>query len=139
MNTSKKLTTILLFALSCFLCLQTYLYGEEASQTGAGWQASWIGVADVQKQDLLKDVNQWTCFRKTVHLDQVPRQAVARIAVDSKYWLWINGGLVVLEGELKRGPTPEDTYYDQVDLTAHLREGENTIAVLEGFRAERIR
>ena len=63
-------------------------------------------------------------------LEAAPRRAVARIAVDSKYWLWINGELVVFEGQLKRGPNPNDTYYDRVDLTGHLQKGENTVAIL---------
>lgn len=83
--------------------------------------------------------NQWTAFRRTFDLTQLPRQAIARIAVDSKYWLWVNGTLVVREGGLKRGPTPTDTYFDEVDLSRHLKAGTNTIAVLvwhfgkEGF------
>ena len=83
--------------------------------------------------------NQWICYRKTIHLAEAPTQAMARIAVDSKYWLWINGEPVVFEGQLKRGPTPNDTYFDRVDLTKYLRKGDNTIAVLvwyfgkEGF------
>ena len=85
--------------------------------------------ADVQGPTR-KAVNQWTCYRKVVQLEKAPRHAVARVACDSKYWLWINGKLVVFEGQLKRGPTPDDTYYDRVELTGHLRKGENTIAVL---------
>ncbi len=80
-----------------------------------------------------KTVNVWSCFRKSVTLAEAPRHAVARIAVDSKYWLWINGKLVVFEGQLKRGPTPHDTYYDRVDLTTHLQKGENTIAILAWY------
>ena len=91
---------------------------------GEAWQASWIGVAETPA------VNQWSCFRKVVHLDSVPKQAVARIAVDSKYWLWVNGELVVFEGQLKRGPTPNDTYFDRVGIAPYLQKGENTIAVL---------
>ena len=74
--------------------------------------------------------NLWTCFRKTVSLDKKPSKALARIAVDSKYWLWINGKMVIFEGQLKRGPAPNDTYYDTVDLEPYLQKGENTIAVL---------
>jgi len=88
------------------------------------WQASWIGVSETST------ANQWSCYRKVVQLAKAPKQAEARIAVDSKYWLWINGELVVFEGQLKRGPTPDDTYFDRVDLTEHLRKGDNTIAVL---------
>ncbi len=74
--------------------------------------------------------NMWTAFRKSVNLPAAPGTVTARIAADSKYWLWINGELVVREGGLKRGPTPEDTFYDEVDLTGYLRQGENLIAAL---------
>ena len=47
---------------------------------------------------------------------------MARIACDSKYWLWINGDLVVFEGQLKRGPTPSDTYFDEIDLSQKLKK-----------------
>ena len=33
-------------------------------------------------------VSGWTAFRRDVRLDEAPSRAVARIAVDSKYWLW---------------------------------------------------
>ena len=85
------------------------------------------------------NANQWTCFRTEIDLEKAPTSAIARIAADSKYWLWINGELAVFEGQLKRGPTPSDTYFDRVDLTKFLHKGKNTIAVLlwyfgnEGF------
>jgi alpha-L-rhamnosidase len=88
------------------------------------------GEVRASAQPAAKIANRWICFRKAVRLDAAPRRAVARIAADSKYWLWVNGELVVFEGQLKRGPTPNDTYFDQVDLSGHLREGDNTIAVL---------
>jgi hypothetical protein len=85
--------------------------------------ASWIGPAT-------SEVNQWTRYVKTFTLDALPASAEASIAVDSKYWLWLNGVLVIREGGLKRGPSPRDTYYDRVDLAPHLKPGENTLAVL---------
>ncbi|MCX6895148.1 MAG: glycoside hydrolase [Verrucomicrobia bacterium] len=97
------------------------------------WTASWIGVAAPATS------NQWTAFRQTFTVGKVPAHAVARIAADSKYWLWLNGELVVREGGLKRGPTPADTYFDEVDLAPHLKSGANTLAILvwhfgkEGF------
>lgn len=93
-------------------------------QPASGWRAAWIGVEGGSKP------NTWTCYRKTLNIANVPNQAVARIACDSKYWLWVNDRLVVFEGELKRGPTPHDTYFDRVDLAPHLKAGDNTIAVL---------
>ena len=74
--------------------------------------------------------NQWLAFRKDVTLDSVPDKAVARIAADSKYWMWVNGDLVVFEGGLKRGPTPCDSYFDRLDLAPYLKKGENRIALL---------
>ena len=65
-----------------------------------------------------------------MHLPGVPGEMIANIAVDSKYWLWINGKMVVFEGGLKRGPAPGATYYDQVDIAPYLEKGENTIALL---------
>lgn len=88
------------------------------------WSASWIGPVGGAGR------NAWICYRTTVDCPVVPARAVARIACDSKYWLWINGRLVVFEGQLKRGPTPEDTYHDRIDLARHLSAGRNTIAVL---------
>lgn len=49
-------------------------------------------------------------------LTSAPASAIAQIAADSKYWLWINGKLAVFEGGLKRGPNRTDTYYDEIDL-----------------------
>lgn len=74
--------------------------------------------------------NMWIAFRKDIDLDDRPEDAVARIAADSKYWLWVNGKPVVSEGGLKRGPTPEDSYCDNVDLSGFLKKGRNSIAVL---------
>ncbi|MEM9598226.1 MAG: glycoside hydrolase family 78, partial [Acidobacteriota bacterium] len=77
--------------------------------------------------------NTWLALRLDVDLGEIPESVPARIAVDSKYWLWVNGELVVFEGGLKRGPTPDGTYYDRVDLAPHLRPGPNTLAVLAWY------
>ena len=83
--------------------------------------------------------NTWMCFQKEIFINAVPGKALTRIAADSKYWLWINGELVVLEGGVKRGPNPDDTYYDEIDIAPHLKSGHNLISVLvwyfgkEGF------
>lgn len=77
-----------------------------------------------------RGVNEWIAFRRDVTVDVVPRQAVATIAADSKYWLWVNGQLVVFEGGLKRGPSPNAAYRDEVELTPYLRQGKNQIAIL---------
>ena len=71
-------------------------------------------------------------FRKTFTLEQDVLSATAFISAVDKYVLWVNGELVVLDGSLKRGPTPYDSYYDTVELT-NLKQGENTIALLVAF------
>ncbi len=85
--------------------------------------SAWIGPAQT-------GINQWSRYQKTFTLDSVPKTAEAKIAVDSKYWLWLNGELVVREGGLKRGPAPGDTYFDRLDLASHLKTGGNTLAIL---------
>ena len=100
---------------------------DSGSTDADAWQARWIGPAggiDVDRR------NSWYCFRKTLAVGDPPDELPVRIACDSKYWLWVNGELVVLEGGLKRGPTPTGTYFDRVDVAPFLRPGENTIAVL---------
>ncbi|MEN6324127.1 MAG: alpha-L-rhamnosidase N-terminal domain-containing protein [Proteiniphilum sp.] len=94
----------------------------------------WISVDEASVKE-----NQWICFRKNFNLDRKESSAQFYIAVDSKYWLWINGEMVVFEGALKRGPNPTDTYYDKVEVAKYLKKGKNTIAILmwywgrEGF------
>lgn len=89
------------------------------------WKGVWISHETNQSHP-----NSWYTYRTTVDIEKVPAQAMARIAADSKYWLWINGQMVVFEGSLKRGPAPGDAYYDEIDIAPYLQEGENTIAAL---------
>ncbi len=92
------------------------------------WKGNWITAFENQNA-----TNTWIAYHKTFEISGVPEEAMARIAVDSKYWLWINGELVVFEGQLKRGPTPDDTYYDQVNIAPFLRSGENKISILAWY------
>lgn len=89
------------------------------------WKARWIG-----KQECRSEANSWLAFKKEVNVSEVPDEMVARIAADSKYWLWINDSLAVFEGGMKRGPSPGDTYYDEIDIAPFLRKGENCLSVL---------
>lgn len=75
--------------------------------------------------------NQWIAFRKDFSLDRKPKDSVfARIACDTRYWLWVNGELVVSDGQLKRGPKPGSSYCDEVEIGRWLEKGDNRIAVL---------
>ena len=111
---------ILAFAVMAGLCLSAK--GAEAQDE---WKAGWIA-----KEQCNSTPNTWLRLRKMVSIDRVPAKLEARIAADTKYWLWVNGEMAVFEGGLKRGPAPGDGYYDVVDIAPYLREGENNISVL---------
>lgn len=114
------LTTLLVFASTAPSCASVR---EDEGQVR--WKARWISSGATREKP-----NTWLNFRKTVDLPSLPTSVKAKIGADSKYWLWINGRLVVFEGGLKRGPNPNDTYYDEVELAPYLVRGKNTIAVL---------
>jgi alpha-L-rhamnosidase len=100
------------------------------AQTPEMWAAKWIGSSPGPDLGQSSPPNLWLCFRGHIDLDTAPAKAVARIAVDSKYWLWVNGELVIFEGGLKRGPAPDATWYDRVDIQRYLRRGRNCFAIL---------
>ena len=72
---------------------------------------------------------EWQCFRKEFNLSTGEGVSL-KVAADTKYWLYVNGQLVVREGGLKRGPNPTDSYCDVFDEVPNLKCGRNTVAVL---------
>lgn len=65
------------------------------------WQAKYIWT-EIEESQVS---NKWVCFRKKFNIDnkQDIQNVICRIAADSKYWLYINGEIVVRDGQLKRG------------------------------------
>jgi len=110
----------LLVVLAMVLSIQAFASGDDYQ-----WKATWI-----TKQQSQSTTNSWIAFRKVVDVAQVPKVLEARIAVDTKYWLWINGEMIVYEGGLKRGPAPGDGYFDKLDIAPYLHEGKNYISIL---------
>ena len=100
-------------------------------QTPTNWgDAHWIWSSeDLDEDGLASAQNVWMDFRRDFTLNSIPEQAELNIAVDSKYWLYVNGKEVIWEGGVKRGPNPDDTYYDTVDIKDYLVTGKNTIAI----------
>lgn len=74
--------------------------------------------------------NTWVAFRKEFDLKKVPETVLANISTDTKYWLWINGEMVLFEGGLARGPHRDGIYYDEVDIQRFLKLGKNSVAIL---------
>ncbi|WP_298338861.1 alpha-L-rhamnosidase C-terminal domain-containing protein [uncultured Algibacter sp.] len=105
---------------------------------------NWNGAQWIWQQDDSPS-NTWMSFRKTVTVDEVPETVEAYISVDSKFWLWINGEMVLFEGGLSRGPsqvgewnrkakiTPANSWYETVNIQPYLKKGKNTIAILVWF------
>ena len=89
-------------------------------------EANWITAED----STCNERNVWIEFSKDFELKKKVKKAEARIAADSKYWLWINGEMAVFEGGLKRGPNRNDSYYDIIDLAPYLKKGKNDIRLL---------
>lgn len=74
--------------------------------------------------------NRWVCFVRDFELEEQSDKGILMIAVDTKYWLYVNENLVVFEGGIKRGPGYQQTYYDEIDITDYLVTGKNRIAIL---------
>jgi hypothetical protein len=120
--------SVLIFSiqkLAFFLVLFSIFGTQVEAQPVANWNAQWITA-----NKNLNQANTWMAFRKDFAIARVPLKAITRIAADSKYWLYMNGKMIVFEGGLKRGPNPTDGYYDEIDIAPYLKSGNNTIAVL---------
>jgi len=78
-------------------------------------------------------VNQYVCFRKRIHLAGVSRRAMMDISADSDFRVWVNGQPV---GGGQFSDWPKDKTFTHYDLAGHLREGDNTIAVMAYYRGE---
>ena len=106
-------------------------YQAISTKEKGDWMAKWIW----DKENLTKN-NVWMCFNKKVQLEKLPEELIADISADSKYWLYINGEMVVFEGSVKRGPDKNSGYYDSIDIAPYLKKGENSICALVWFWGE---
>lgn len=87
-------------------------------------QAKWIWGGDSFQK------NSRVLFRKNFTVETLPESALLNIAADTKYYLYVNGELVVYDGALFRESTKENGWYDRVELAPYLHKGENLIALL---------
>ena len=72
------------------LCVCAGFLASAEAKTNTDWKANWINTEQCQSAS-----NTWLAYRKTVTLAEVPQTLTAHIAADSKYWLWINGRMVL--------------------------------------------
>lgn len=88
-----------------------------------GGEAHWI-----TSNDNRNEPGSMMCLQRKIHLDSVPSEALVRISADSKYWLWVNGIPVIIEGGVKRGPNPKDSYFDSFNIAPYLASGDNIVS-----------
>ena len=103
-------------------------YSVISTEEKDDWTAKWIW-----DKENLTEKNVWMSFNKMVSLDKAPDELIAHISADSKYWLYINGEIVVFEGNVKRGPSKNSGYYDSIDIAPYLQKGKNSICALVWF------
>lgn len=89
------------------------------------WSGDWIWCENSK-------IAQWVIFRKDVECPEQPEKSYLDIAADTHYWLWVNGELVVFEGNAKRGASPDDGYYDHIETNAFV-QGKNSVAILVNY------
>lgn len=99
----------------------------------ARWRGKWIwhGRPEITNATATRPVladprDKVVLLRRSVDLASVPESAPARIWVDGRYVLTVNGT------EVARGPVRSDprcAHYDVMDLAPHLHVGTNVIAV----------
>lgn len=69
-------------------------------------------------------------FRKKINLASAPKKATLHLSCESKATVWINGEVVAIDAVLKRGPTSVDSFYQDIDVSKALKQGENVLVVL---------
>lgn len=102
---------------------------ETETQPTFSSDAKWIW--DSATSDTASNV--WVRFRKSFTLPEKPATATVKIAAESRYFMYVNGQSAVYDGSLKRGANTQDGYYDPVDISGYLTEGQNTICILAWY------
>ncbi|KAK8791879.1 hypothetical protein WA158_005256 [Blastocystis sp. Blastoise] len=111
---------LILFTLTIYVSASSDIYEEFPTNSTAQW--IWTEENKVS--------GRWVAFRKIFMNDSPFDTYIMSIAVDSKYWLWINDKLVVYEGGMKRGPNRNDGFYDSIDITSSIQPGKNLFSIL---------
>lgn len=124
----RKKTIMLIIVVIIILGFLAFRSNNEDVEDNFEWHAKyiWNGIEENEVR------NKWVCFRKNFNIDNKNdiKDVVCRIAADSKYWLYINGEVVLREGQLKRGEKGNSIYYDQINIDEYLKVGENNISIL---------
>ena len=147
-NKGSKSTIIIVLAFILIFVLTVgisfYFFNKKNNEKPYVWQGRYIWIDEGELTEVIdskeisdgienrENANTWVSFRKNFTIDENEeiKDVLAKIVVDSKYWLYINDELVIRDGAVKRGEKPLSTYYDEVDITEYLKHGENNISIL---------
>ena len=127
----KKIVISIVLIIVISIIVTIAIINKDNEEVPFEWKSKYIWISNSNETEEERK-NTWACFRKKINIENEKdiKDVIARIAVDSKYWLYINDELVLREGQLKRGQKGISIYYDEVDFTPYLKEGENTISIL---------
>ena len=73
--------------------------------------------------------NERVSFFINKEIENLPSNALLHIGCETKYWLFVNGNLVVFDGGLFRESVNGCGYYDSVNIAPYLIKGNNEIAL----------
>ena len=107
---------------------------EHPTPFGNEWRAKWIWngrpkitMRTSTRTALADPRDRIVLFRRDLDVAEIPSWAPARVWVDGRYVLKVNGS------EVARGPVrsePRSAHYDFVDLAPYLRRGRNTVSIV---------
>lgn len=83
--------------------------------------------------DCGSEKNTMHCFAARFAVEQPPQSAVASIAAETVYRLFVNGKMIVCEGPAHRESKPGCGWYDEIELAPYLHAGENILAAQVWF------
>lgn len=86
------------------------------------WDANWITHPDIWGNE-----EGVYLFRKTIHLNEIPKNFIVNVSADNRYKLFVNGELIC------NGPARGSLmnwYFETVDIAPFLKLGENSISAI---------
>lgn len=128
-----RLIFILLFSLANILLLEGSIKAEklvsnqevESHEIEKRWHARWIWSKEANNAEAI-------LARKSFSLSTQPAEATIKITASDSYQLYVNGNYV--QGGPARSAAHHQSY-DCIDISSHLKRGDNLIAVRAVFEA----
>ena len=69
-------------------------------------------------------------FRKHFTLGAKSNKAILHLSCESKATVFVNGEVAAIDAVIKRGATPVDGWYQDIDIAPYLKQGDNLLVIL---------